>query len=158
TDGVASRSKRALILMYHRVSSEPDYLGLCVSPANIDRHLSLLRRFARIVPLRELVQRISDFAEPLRANLAAVTFDDGYRDNLDIGQPILARHEIPATVFVTTDFADHRRVPMGERLQHAVEALWRGGARPTAWDGVGNERFDGLIRAVLRQPGVWPPL
>lgn len=32
----------------------------------------------------------------------AITFDDGFRDNLLEAAPVLARHEIPATVFVVT--------------------------------------------------------
>ncbi|HCA48318.1 MAG TPA: hypothetical protein DEP45_13485, partial [Armatimonadetes bacterium] len=35
--------------------------------------------------------------------LAAITFDDGYRDNLTVGLPVLEATAVPATVFVCTE-------------------------------------------------------
>jgi peptidoglycan/xylan/chitin deacetylase (PgdA/CDA1 family) len=145
---------RGLVLMYHRISMEPDYLGLCVSPRNFNCHLALLKRRAQVLPLCELAQRVSS-SEPLQNDIAAITFDDGYRDNLDVALPILARHELPATVFITTDFIDGYRRPISERLQYAFESLWCSGVTPDSWDGIGNDRIDRLVRLVLMRPSSW---
>jgi peptidoglycan/xylan/chitin deacetylase (PgdA/CDA1 family) len=40
------------------------------------------------------------------AGLAAITFDDGMRNNHEVAWPILAEYEIPATVYVTIGFID----------------------------------------------------
>jgi peptidoglycan/xylan/chitin deacetylase (PgdA/CDA1 family) len=87
----------ALILMYHRVAEEPvDPWRLCVSPAHFEAHLSVLRARGGLCTLDDVVART-----PLDGAVA-VTFDDGYDDTLGTAAPLLARHEVPATVFVTT--------------------------------------------------------
>jgi peptidoglycan/xylan/chitin deacetylase (PgdA/CDA1 family) len=59
-----------------------------------------MRELGECVSLRELVQRCAVKASLPRG--IVVTFDDGYADNLDIAAPLLARHDVPATVFVAT--------------------------------------------------------
>ena len=141
---------RALILMYHRISDEPDYLGLAVSPAVFAQHLQVLRRRARVVPLAALVARLGNSA-PLATDEVAITFDDGYRDNLDCALPLLSAHGMPATVFVSIGFIDGSSRPMGERLREVCEVLWRRRTPPDAWAGAAP--VDERVRRVLAASG-----
>ena len=94
-------SRDALILMYHRVSeSGPDPWGLSVSPRHFSDHLEVLRRHASPMPLQYLTSSHAWKGRSPRA--LAITFDDGYADNLLAAAPLLRRHDIPATVFVAT--------------------------------------------------------
>ncbi len=43
-----------------------------------------------------------------KKNFFAVTFDDGYKDNLDYAYPVLKKLGIPFTVYVATGYADSR--------------------------------------------------
>lgn len=99
------RSRRGVILLYHRVAGPRfDPLLLDVSPVNFDAQLAVLRRETDVLPLPEFERRRRAGTLPLRAS--AVTFDDGYADNLHAGVPVLARHAAPATVFVTSGMVD----------------------------------------------------
>lgn len=92
----------ALILLYHRISEgAPDPQRLAVSPVHFSEHLRVLTRLTDPVALEELpvqLKRRSRNARPL----SAITFDDGYADNLDPAARILEEQGVPATVFVTT--------------------------------------------------------
>ncbi|TAK50767.1 MAG: hypothetical protein EPO25_18465 [Gammaproteobacteria bacterium] len=92
----------AAVLMYHRVATAAaDPWNLCVTPLHFDQQLQALGRFADFVPLGRLRERMVAGGSARPA--IALTFDDGYRDNLDVALPILERHAAPATVFLVTD-------------------------------------------------------
>lgn len=52
--------------------------------------------------MSELAAAPADVEEPL----VAVSFDDGFADNLEVAVPLLAARCIPATVYVTTSYVD----------------------------------------------------
>jgi peptidoglycan/xylan/chitin deacetylase (PgdA/CDA1 family) len=93
----------ALILGYHRISSSPGVLDeVCVSPENFAEHLHELRKRTHPVRLSKLVQHLKDGSLPEKS--IAITFDDGYADNLYSAKPLLEKYEIPATVFMCTGY------------------------------------------------------
>ena len=86
-----------LILLYHRVATlDTDPQLLAVSPKNFAAQMAVLRELARPASLASIAN--GDAA----AGSVAVTFDDGYEDNLTHAAPVLQILRIPATVFVAT--------------------------------------------------------
>jgi len=93
------RPDGTLILLYHRIAVDPDDpFRLCVTPEHFEEHLEVLRRHSDSVPLTEVLRR----SGPAKRARVAVTFDDGYADNLHAAGPILEKAGVPATVYVTT--------------------------------------------------------
>src|SRR5262245_25018119 len=93
-------ARSALVLVYHRVArANVDPWELAVTPEHFSEHLEVLRRLARPLPLQSLVEAVRGGAVPRRA--VVVTLDDGYADNLRNAEPLLRRHDVPATCFLT---------------------------------------------------------
>ena len=94
---------RAVILLYHRVADLPsDPQLMAVTPRHFAEHLEVIRQSCR--PLR-----LHDLGEALPDRSVVVTFDDGYADNLHHAKPLLAAHDVPATVFVTSGYVGSDR-------------------------------------------------
>jgi peptidoglycan/xylan/chitin deacetylase (PgdA/CDA1 family) len=87
--------------MYHRVQNKA--LGkfsdpaLWVNSSSFEMHITQISKVFDIVPLSTLLS----FPKNDRG-MCAITFDDGWIDTYEIAFPILKRHHIPATVFVST--------------------------------------------------------
>ena len=99
--GVAAERPPA-ILLYHRVATcASDVHALCVPPDVFRRQIARLVRDRRIVPLRELA--LAAMQGVSLDGAVALTFDDGYLDNLEVAVPILAEFGVPATLFITSE-------------------------------------------------------
>ena len=59
--------------------------------------------------------------EPYPPKSFVVTFDDGFANNLTVAAPILADFNIPATIYVTTDFVENNRMSWVDRIEWAIE-------------------------------------
>ncbi len=116
-----------LILTFHRVDPAPPEAFapnrlLSITPEFLDATLTELdARGFEVIGLDEVPERLirPDYGPPF----AVLTFDDGYRDNLAYARPVLARHGVPWTLFVTSDFADGRGRLWWVELERAVARL-----------------------------------
>ena len=90
------------VLMYHHVSPpSADPWDLIVSPENFEKQLIWYKRNCRILSLEEMVTRWKN--KSLEKHSIALSFDDGYRDNFQFAKPLLEKHNVPATFFITTE-------------------------------------------------------
>jgi peptidoglycan/xylan/chitin deacetylase (PgdA/CDA1 family) len=63
---------------------------------------------------------------PFPKGAFAVTFDDGFENNLSVARPVLEKHRIPATVYVTSGFIERNGMSWIDRLELVIESADRG--------------------------------
>ncbi|MFQ5489792.1 MAG: polysaccharide deacetylase family protein [Phycisphaerae bacterium] len=108
-----------IVLLYHQVASQsPDWLnrmGLCITPQTFDAHLQWCHRHFPFIALSDGINRLR--AGTLDRTAIAITFDDGMTGVPLHAEPILARLDAPATLFVNRDF-------LHGRVQWIYQAAW----------------------------------
>ena len=90
------------VLMYHAFSEREEGDRYVVPRRAFARQLRLLKLLGyRGVGFDEVARCLRDRRlPPLRA--VAITIDDGYRDNLEVAEPVLSKLGFPATVFLVS--------------------------------------------------------
>ena len=79
-------------MMYHGIGGLDG-----VSVESLQSQLAMLKARKRVVPLAEAVQMLG---QPAARDVAAITFDDGYRDFAELAMPALSALRLHATLFV----------------------------------------------------------
>ncbi|QTH12579.1 polysaccharide deacetylase family protein [Pseudomonas corrugata] len=114
-----------VILMLHRVLGNdraaelPHRNELCVGPEAFEHLLIWLQRYFECVPLMTLL--LADPATVPDRPRVALTFDDGWRDNAMNAFPLLRQYQVPASIFLSTDFIGSRQHFWWESIG---ETLW----------------------------------
>ncbi len=119
---------RVVILMYHIVDTprsqrEEKY---CIEVSRFEAQMRCLREAGyNVITLEHLVDCL-DGAAICPDNCVVVTFDDGFASTVSNVLPILAKYQIPATMFVVADRVDgendwmySRGFPRRDILSHA---------------------------------------
>jgi peptidoglycan/xylan/chitin deacetylase (PgdA/CDA1 family) len=111
--------------MYHKVNDRwPN--PATVPTAVFDEQMRLLRDLAYTPVTLEAVRDHYLEGAPLPPKAVLITFDDGYRDNLENALPVLERYGYPAVVFVPIGYLDD-----GRPLPHEEPLLRLGVRNPT---------------------------
>lgn len=108
-------SGQGQILMFHRIVPRTNeqrihnHLSLEITPEHLEMVIQYFRnRNYEFLSLDELYAKIIN--NNLNKKFVVFTFDDGYVDNYTTAYPILKKHNIPFTVYITTDMPDNNMI------------------------------------------------
>lgn len=113
------RVQGAVILMYHSVAG-PETAEY-IDPRNripasvFETQMHFLIRHRRVIGLSALIETLLEGRTP-PAGSVVLTFDDGYRDNLEVAAPILDRLRLPWTLFLPTAYLERGESPPVDQL------------------------------------------
>lgn len=105
----------AIILYGHRVSDDHEGYLAGLKPEWLDAQLAYLGKHYRFLALSELVGYL-ERGEKVPERSVVITFDDGFRDNYTHAFPLFKKHQVPATIFLTTGCLDSGQLPWSQRL------------------------------------------
>ncbi len=109
------------VLVYHRVS--PPQVGGSLEPLNTQIFEKQTEGYCRdyeVISLDELTEKVYS-GKPLPSKAVVITFDDGYKDNYLHAYPILKRHHIPATIFLTTGHIGTNKPFWWDRIGYVIQ-------------------------------------
>jgi peptidoglycan/xylan/chitin deacetylase (PgdA/CDA1 family) len=118
--------RRLFIPMYHRVRGRQESDRATLLPVQrgvpvdlLEQHLRIFRWFGPLKTLDEAFDDLHDSSKPCRT-VIAITFDDGYRDNITLAAPLFARHGARATIFPVIRTASGGRPLWWDELTHTL--------------------------------------
>jgi peptidoglycan/xylan/chitin deacetylase (PgdA/CDA1 family) len=127
------RSNRLLIICWHHVSVDDEYLwnpALCMSPCTFRSRLELLRSTrCNVMPLDEALDSARSGRLPKRA--VAITLDDGDSSISLRAWPMLHEFGFPATLYWTTYYSLRPYAVFDPMLSYL---LWKGRREPLRLD------------------------
>jgi protein-tyrosine phosphatase len=102
---------KAIVVAFHSITAGKSGGALRCSVEDFERYCRFFARHMKTETLTRMVEQLEK-GSPLHGELA-ITFDDGYADNVELALPILSRWSLRATFYVTTGF-----------IQTQTQALW----------------------------------
>ena len=122
-DGEADRTLR--VLMYHKVNDQPENPVTVPTTAFAEQMAHLRELGYAVVGLDAVLDHYVE-QTPLPEKAVLITFDDGYRDNLENALPALEAHGYPAVLFAPVGYVGER-----QPLPHDEHLAERGVVNPT---------------------------
>ena len=110
------------ILTYHDISggsksnlSDP----MTVDYASFKQQMNYISDKLDVISIPEIVDRINSNAKVDKLYVG-ITFDDGFYNQYKLAAPLLEKMSLPATFFITTNYADQLDIPFIEKLKYWV--------------------------------------
>ncbi|MFT4732409.1 MAG: peptidoglycan/xylan/chitin deacetylase (PgdA/CDA1 family) [Gammaproteobacteria bacterium] len=87
-----------VVLMYHHVSSQTPR-STSVSPEEFEKHMAYLSEYHSVISLEAALDGLNN-PNSLPERAVVITFDDGFKNILENGHPIMRKYKFEYTIFI----------------------------------------------------------
>jgi peptidoglycan/xylan/chitin deacetylase (PgdA/CDA1 family) len=109
------------IVAYHRIIKD-DHVGvrpyISVTQRALRRQIRFFKKHYSLTSLQDAVERIKE--NRVDRHYLVITFDDGYRDNHELGLDIFLSEGVRPAIFITTDCVEKRQELWPDTIRHAL--------------------------------------
>ena len=115
---------KVVILMYHGFVEDTQLRpwennSIHLEIGKFSKQIQYLKSNHNVVSLESVVAHYRD-GKSLPEYPVVITVDDGYESFYHLALPLLIKANLPATVFLTTNFVDHKEMLWPDRLDYAI--------------------------------------
>tara|TARA_A100001015_G_C14874483_1_gene665734 strand:- start:171 stop:1100 length:930 start_codon:yes stop_codon:yes gene_type:complete len=118
--------KNFTILLYHGVTKfKPtgveNFSRKHILADDFEKQMVYLKNNYKLISMDELLY-LHDNSHQVekKINYAAVTFDDGFKNNFSVAAPILSKHKIPAMFYITTGLIGTKKLFWVDKIENYV--------------------------------------
>jgi len=113
------------IFLFHGVITDHtygvrNYTGKHITSDLFARCIASVSRQGNALSMDEVLH-YCEIRAPFPPKSFAITFDDGFENNLTVAAPILDDFDVPATIYVTTELVGKNGMSWIDRIENAVE-------------------------------------
>ena len=117
--------KKTIILMYHGFTDKKkhdgieNYQGKHINNELFRSQIKYIKEHYNVISLDHFIECCTS-GELLPEKSIIITIDDGYKSNYTLAFPIFKEFDVPATIFLTTDFIDNKNYLWVDRLEYTL--------------------------------------
>jgi peptidoglycan/xylan/chitin deacetylase (PgdA/CDA1 family) len=118
--------REAIALFYHSIAEKPlphvRHLYPHKSPSEFEADVIYLKQNYRLPAFSEFAEEMTSPHGP-KQPCAILTFDDGMSQCFDLVRPILLKHRVPCSFFITKCFIDNRELFYRHKVSLCIDAI-----------------------------------
>lgn len=122
---ISGNKNKLVVLAYHRIldfdeNFPYDIELISASTEQFEQQIKFISKHCNPVSIEQVVEAYKS-KSALPDNSVLITFDDGFSDNYYFAFPVLKKYNVPATIFISTDYIGNDDTLWFDKLAYVIK-------------------------------------